>query len=319
MENATQQSTATADALRDLQTPPIAAPLARVGDVVPVVPPTATPVGATRTAAADLESSFSMSEQIDQLLAGIVAAQLAFDVVERNRLADVKSKKGDGASFTYGYADLAEVLSVVRPKLAENNIALIQFPEVMTKGVRMTTFLGHVSGQFIKHRLTLPAPVEHLDTQGIGGVITYARRYVLQPLLGVAPEIDTDAVETRRDQIARERSGRVVEMPQRQSAQPTSTATATATTAAPPRPGAAAFPFIAKLEKKMSQAKPNKAPAPYWVVELSDGRQGMTTQAEIGQRLEHFRSLRADIVDFEIENGKWIVQVQGRPHAEGHR
>jgi hypothetical protein len=99
----------------------------------------------------------------------------------------------------------------------------------------VTTLLAHKSGEFIRNDLTLP--VDSLDPQAIGTAITYARRYALQALLGIAPEEGDDDAQAAsggrsfqgsRDRESEVRSGRSgpVQMPQR------------AEVAAPPSPGA---------------------------------------------------------------------------------
>lgn len=306
METATQQSTP----LTGLA--PEAAPLVRMPEVMSAIPPVQTPAA---TAAALSDESFAMSDEVDQLLAGLAKAQLEFDAIERNKRAEVRPKDQSKAAYSYAYADLGEVLSVVRPKLAENGIAMMQFPDVRGNGVRMTTFLAHTSGQFIRHRFLLPARMEGIQPQDVGGLISFARRYVLQPLLGVAAE-DHDANAVGTAKIIDAPSNRVVQMPQRSSAQVPVASPLPVAPVGPAPAAAAECARIKRLDKRLSKA--NK---PYWVVELTDGRQAYADE-RFGRKLEDWFSVKADIVTFETTtkgNYTWIDEAVARPHGEGHR
>ena len=124
------------------------------------------------------------SEQIDQLAAALAAAQGAFPAVTKNRTATVPTKTG--GTYSYRYADLTDLLDAVRPVLSANGLAVVQGGT----GERMVTRLVHTSGQWIEADGTLPAT--QATPQGLGSAITYARRYWLTALLGIAAEEDDD-------------------------------------------------------------------------------------------------------------------------------
>ncbi len=133
-----------------------------------------------------------MSEEIGELAKALAAAQAEFQDV-------VKDKKG----YNYKYSDLASVLQACRPQLAKQGIAIVQRP-LPTDGTkaRIETMLIHTSGQWISGELHIvPAKA---DPQGIGSVITYARRYSIQGMVGLASE-DDDAASVSQPQGGKQR------------------------------------------------------------------------------------------------------------------
>jgi len=104
----------------------------------------------------------------------------------------------DRDGYGYQYADLAQILQIARPVLSKNGLAVVQSPTVRydERGTRVVveTVLMHVSGEYLVSELEMP--VERgkgmSAAQAIGAVITYARRYALAAILGIAQE-DTDA------------------------------------------------------------------------------------------------------------------------------
>lgn len=116
------------------------------------------------------------SESIKNLAVALIKAQLAMG-----------SAKKDSANpfFKSKYADLAEVVSVVKEPLLKNGISFLQV--VTAEGVE--TVLIHESGEFISG--TTPVVVAKVnDPQALGSAITYARRYGLQAMLGIPAEDD---------------------------------------------------------------------------------------------------------------------------------
>jgi hypothetical protein len=84
------------------------------------------------------------------------------------------------------YADLSDIVDVVRGPLAENGLAISQL--VCDNAV--TTMLLHESGQYLSATTTLT--LERPTMQGLGSAITYARRYALSAILGIVADDDDD-------------------------------------------------------------------------------------------------------------------------------
>lgn len=121
------------------------------------------------------------SESLGQLAKALAAAQ-----------AEMKNplKQTPNPFFKSLYADLAEVRDCVLPVLAKHGLAIVQLPVEMEAGPALETVMLHSSGEWIGSTMLLrndkPTP------QGIGSALTYARRYALQSIAGVAAEADDD-------------------------------------------------------------------------------------------------------------------------------
>ena len=91
--------------------------------------------------------------------------------------------------FKSKYADLASVWEAIRAPLSSNGLAVTQWPgECAGNQMSMTTMLLHSSGQWMRETLTIP--LSKVDAQGYGSATTFARRYALSAVAGVAPDDD---------------------------------------------------------------------------------------------------------------------------------
>lgn len=99
-------------------------------------------------------------------------------------------KEADNTHFKSKYADLASVIDAARPALSENGIAVVQ-RDLPTEapGVIVQTVLLHESGEWIADE-GVYVPASKLDAHGYGSARTYARRYGLASVVGVAQEDD---------------------------------------------------------------------------------------------------------------------------------
>lgn len=137
-------------------------------------------------------------------LAGL---QGALTSVGKDRDVEVKSEKG---RYSFRYATLAAIWDVARGPLQKFGFSVLQLPSVDPKTWEVTveTRLLHESGESATSTMTLPTARK--DVQGLGSVITYARRYALSAMLGItsadedddaeagSPHIPTQAVPARR-------------------------------------------------------------------------------------------------------------------------
>lgn len=134
------------------------------------------------------------SEQIGDLIGALALAQMEFPAIPKTKTGKVKGEsKGTGKAyeFEYQYADIADVLSAVRPILSKHELAILQLTEVDEANVMwVRTRLAHKSGQWIES--VYPVCSINADHQKMGGALTYSRRYSLSALLGVAAEDDLD-------------------------------------------------------------------------------------------------------------------------------
>lgn len=93
--------------------------------------------------------------------------------------------------FKSKYANLADILDVIREPLFESGLSFVQFPKGKHE---LETMLMHTSGEWISENYEM-TPIKN-DPQGLGSVITYQRRYALGAILGLNIDDDNDAKQT---------------------------------------------------------------------------------------------------------------------------
>lgn len=121
----------------------------------------------------------SMSPTISKIAEALAKAQLQMGPA-------VKDRKNP--HFQNTYATLASCFEALAP-LHANGIAVTQIPlDGGERGVRVATVLMHSSGEWIRGDLWMP--VSKQDAQGFGSALTYARRYGLQAVTGLAADDD---------------------------------------------------------------------------------------------------------------------------------
>jgi ERF superfamily len=98
----------------------------------------------------------------------------------------VKRNKVEAGPMRYSYADLSDVFDEIKPKLRKNGLALSQSATVE---MGVTTTLFHKSGQWIRFAPLLIRPSGGTP-QNMGSAITYARRYSVMAVMGLATEDD---------------------------------------------------------------------------------------------------------------------------------
>jgi hypothetical protein len=99
--------------------------------------------------------------------------------------------RGSGNPFFKSkYADLSDVMQVVKEPFADNGLSYVQFPVSTENSVGVSTRLMHTSGQWLEQEFLLP--MVKRDPQAGGSCITYARRYGLAAMAGI-PQVDDDA------------------------------------------------------------------------------------------------------------------------------
>ena len=111
-------------------------------------------------------------------------------------MAEMENAKNTKSGYGYNYAPLNEILETVRPILAKHRFSVVQMVGHEEGLVTVRTILIHESGESLESTMALP-PAEVKGTnevQQMGASITYARRYMLTSLLGIAGEEDTDGV-----------------------------------------------------------------------------------------------------------------------------
>lgn len=126
-----------------------------------------------------------MSEK--NLVGALAAVQSALPVI-------AKTNQVNAGSMKYSYADLTQVTEAVMPLLAKNGLVFIAMPTYTENGaVALHYKLAHESGESVEGWYPLPSGVR---PQEFGSAITYARRYALCAVTGVAPGGDDDDAQS---------------------------------------------------------------------------------------------------------------------------
>jgi hypothetical protein len=129
------------------------------------------------------------------LNAALAQLQMELPRIDKDQTAKVKSER-TGAQYSYTYADLAQISQKVLPLLGKVGLAFTSRPTMKEGRFVLVYELRHVSGDMIEGEYPLS---ERATPQEIGGAITYARRYCLCAVTGVAPDDDdNDAMVAER-------------------------------------------------------------------------------------------------------------------------
>lgn len=97
-------------------------------------------------------------------------------------------KDSSNPAFRSKYADLASVMQACMGALNKHGICVMQPTGEDEAGRYVKTILAHTSGETVECRV--PLIVGKNDMQGYGSAVTYARRYGLMSMAGIAPEDD---------------------------------------------------------------------------------------------------------------------------------
>src|SRR6516165_582980 len=135
------------------------------------------------------------SETIGTIAAALAKAQAGLINPEKSLVATLRSDGPDGAERSFRYAPLSSGLDIVRKTLSQHEIATVQTTSIdETAGfVRLSTVLAHASGEWIASDWPVCAISETAAPHRMGAALTYARRYALFTLVGIAGEDDLDA------------------------------------------------------------------------------------------------------------------------------
>jgi hypothetical protein len=135
------------------------------------------------------------SETIGTIAAALAKAQAELINPEKSLVATLRSDGPGGAERSFRYAPLSSGLEIVRKTLSQHEIATVQTTSIdETAGlVRLSTVLAHASGEWIASDWPVCAISETAAPHRMGAALTYARRYALFTLVGIAGEDDLDA------------------------------------------------------------------------------------------------------------------------------
>jgi hypothetical protein len=135
------------------------------------------------------------SDTIATIAAALAKAQVELTNPEKSLVATIRSPFPREANRTFRYAPLSSGLDIVRKSLGRHEIATIQATGIDKEAgiLRLTTVLAHSSGEWISSEWPVCQIADIASAQRMGAALTYARRYALFTLVGIAGEDDLDA------------------------------------------------------------------------------------------------------------------------------
>jgi hypothetical protein len=135
------------------------------------------------------------SESFAALAAALAKAQAHLVNPEKSLIATIAGGRPGEAARSFRYAPLSSGLEIVRKTLSEHEIAVMQTTAVdqASRMLTLTTLLAHSSGEWIASYWPVCSVAEIANPQRMGAALTYARRYGLFTLVGIAGEDDLDA------------------------------------------------------------------------------------------------------------------------------
>jgi hypothetical protein len=135
------------------------------------------------------------SDSIATIAAALAKAQVELTNPEKSLVATIRSPFPREADRTFRYAPLSSGLDIVRKSLGRYEIATIQSTDVDKEAglLRLTTILAHSSGEWVSSEWPVCPITDISSAQRMGAALTYARRYALFTLVGIAGEDDLDA------------------------------------------------------------------------------------------------------------------------------
>ena len=138
---------------------------------------------------------------IGAIAAALAKAQGELTNPEKSLVATIRSPFPREGDRTFRYASLASGLDIVRKSLGQHEIATVQTTAIDqdTGQIRLTTLLAHASGEWISSDWPVCPLSETATPHRMGAALSYARRYALFALVGIAGEDDLDAPDLLAD------------------------------------------------------------------------------------------------------------------------
>jgi hypothetical protein len=135
------------------------------------------------------------SDSVGTIAAALAKAQAELTNPEKSLVATIRSPFPREADRSFRYAPLSSGLDIIRKSLGRHEIATIQSTDIDREAglLRLTTILAHSSGEWISSEWPVCQITDVASAQRMGAALTYARRYALFTLVGIAGEDDLDA------------------------------------------------------------------------------------------------------------------------------
>ena len=137
------------------------------------------------------------SKSIGAIAAALAKAQAELTNPEKSLTGIIPASSSQGQDRTFRYAPLSSGLDIVRTCLGRHEIAAMQTTAIDAESglIQLTTVLAHSSGEWVSSDWPVCPLTETTEPHRMGAALTYARRYALFALVGIAGEDDMDASE----------------------------------------------------------------------------------------------------------------------------
>src|SRR5262249_24419469 len=135
------------------------------------------------------------SDTIGTIAAAMAKAQAQLVNPEKSLIGTIRSDQTSGSERSFRYASLSSGLDIVRKTLSQYEIATVQTTSIDESVgiVRLTPVLAHASGEWIASDWPVCPITDTATPHRMGAALTYARRYAVFTLVGIAGEDDLDA------------------------------------------------------------------------------------------------------------------------------
>jgi hypothetical protein len=146
------------------------------------------------------------SEHVAAIATALAKAQTELSNPEKAMIGTVYNARSDSPQ-SFRYASLSSGLDIIRKALGGQQIAIAQTTDIdrASGTVNLTTLLLHTSGEWISSDWPVCQLSETSAPRRMGAALTYARRYALFSMVGIAGEDDLDAPDIADDQPQRDK------------------------------------------------------------------------------------------------------------------
>lgn len=249
-------------------------------------------------------AAIAKSPTIGGLVAAVAQARTRFARIARRHEATVVSRR-TGSTYSYSYANLEDVLEAVGSALAEQGVAIFQFPERRPGFIGATTLLAK-GEEWIAASMLVPESPDG-GPQAVGSAITYARRYGLMSLLALAAgDEDDDAATAQRIALAAPQATVAIDPPPPLPAAPPQP---------PEAPEAPASDDETLIVTRVLEKPTTKPGLTRYEIYLSDGRKVATLKTPLADRARQFRDERTPVT-VEVRETKYglnLDDIQAAP------
>lgn len=141
------------------------------------------------------------SESVAAIASALAKAQTELSNPEKTMIGTIHHINRSENPQTFRYAPLASGLEIVRKTLGGQQIAVVQTTDIDRANglINLTTILMHTSGEWIASDWPVCALSDASAPRRMGAALTYARRYALFTLVGIAGEDDLDTSDSSPD------------------------------------------------------------------------------------------------------------------------